>query len=400
MKTKKFYGLFGILIALAIVIAGCGESQTASAAVGKIQVNITDAPPDLNIEQVWLTVEGVKIHKAVDGTETTTTETTTETTTVTETETESETDSDDNGWISLDLDETTRFNLLEYQNGAEKNLAIGFLTEGKYTQIRLEVSLVEVKLAGDPDLKIAKLPSNILKFIHPFVIAEGQVTEILFDFDALKSISLRGNGEFICKPVIKLTSTQASETISALDISPDVLPDGTIGVAYETTVLSVAGGTSPYSWSITGDLPDGLTFDTVTATLSGTPTVAGAFTFSITVEDSTTLINLSTTNEYTVTVTEALQITTTSLSAATEGTEYPASIYLEAIGGTPTYSWALEAGSSLPGGLSLDGVTGAITGTPTENGDFSFTVIVTDSATPTANTDTQIITIHIDPSGA
>ena len=53
---------------------------------------------------------------------------------------------------------------------------------------------------------------------------------------------------------------------------------------------------------------------------------------------------------------------------------------LTAIDGTPPYKkWSVISGS-LPPGLSLDPATGVISGTPTQIGDYSFTVQVTDSS--------------------
>jgi hypothetical protein len=57
------------------------------------------------------------------------------------------------------------------------------LKPGKYTQIRMTIDNVQVKL-GDGDLQDATLPSSKLKFTHPFDIVAGETTALLFDFDA------------------------------------------------------------------------------------------------------------------------------------------------------------------------------------------------------------------------
>ncbi|MGH8996385.1 MAG: cell wall-binding repeat-containing protein, partial [Acidimicrobiales bacterium] len=79
--------------------------------------------------------------------------------------------------------------------------------------------------------------------------------------------------------------------------------------------------------------------------------------------------------------TSPLSVTTTSLPAGQVASAYTAS--LAATGGTTPYSWALSGGTTLPGGLSLDPGSGAITGTPTAAGTTSFTVVATDSTSPT-----------------
>ena len=51
-----------------------------------------------------------------------------------------------------------------------------------------------------------------------------------------------------------------------------------------------------------------------------------------------------------------------------------------ASGGTSPYSYAVTAGA-LPGGLTLNASTGAITGTPSALGTFNFSITATDSST-------------------
>jgi hypothetical protein len=57
------------------------------------------------------------------------------------------------------------------------------------------------------------------------------------------------------------------------------------GTPYSVT-FTASGGTAPYSFSLTGTVPPGLTWDQVAATLSGTPTWAGTYDFTIDVMDA------------------------------------------------------------------------------------------------------------------
>lgn len=82
-----------------------------------------------------------------------------------------------------------------------------------------------------------------------------------------------------------VASTQALTITVALALLTASLPNGTVGTAY-TTTLQAGGGTPPYTWSVTGTLPAGLTLDPGTGIISGTPTAAATSSFTVGVADS------------------------------------------------------------------------------------------------------------------
>jgi hypothetical protein len=74
-----------------------------------------------------------------------------------------------------------------------------------------------------------------------------------------------------------------------LEITTTSMPDGNLGSAYSIQVTATSGA-DPYSWALTaGSLPPGLSLTPTgspSATLSGTPTSAGTFEFTVQVTDS------------------------------------------------------------------------------------------------------------------
>jgi hypothetical protein len=73
-----------------------------------------------------------------------------------------------------------------------------------------------------------------------------------------------------------------------LTITTSTLANGTTGSSYSQT-LQASGGTSPYSWSIVsglGNLPPGLGLNASSGVISGTPTTAGTYNFTVRVTDS------------------------------------------------------------------------------------------------------------------
>jgi hypothetical protein len=120
-------------------------------------------------------------------------------------------------------------------------------------------------------------------------------------------LSLWRNGQkvyehpnFITVKVGPTATVPTATTAAALSITTSSpLPSGTLDVAYSTT-LAATGGTTPYTWSITrGNLPDGLSLNSSTGVISGTPTSTGLSIFDVTVTDAN---NNTNTKEFRLTI--------------------------------------------------------------------------------------------------
>ena len=160
--------------------------------------------------------------------------------------------------------------------------------------------------------------------------------------------------------------------VPAIALAPTTLPSGRQNVAYSRTITA-SGGTAPYTYAVTaGALPAGLTLS-AGGTLAGTPTVNGSFAITITATDSQ---GYAGSRAYTLVIAvPAIAVTPTSLTSGRQNVAY--SRTLAASGGTAPYDWAVTAGA-LPAGLTLSSA-GVLSGTPTENGSFTFTATATDS---------------------
>jgi len=160
-------------------------------------------------------------------------------------------------------------------------------------------------------------------------------------------------------------------------VNPFTVPGATVGAGYSQT-LSGSGGTAPYTFAITaGSLPAGLSLNTSTGALAGTPTAAGTFNFTVTATDANTFTG---SRAYSLVVAlPVIVIAPTTLPDGTVAAAYSQSV--SASGGIAPYTYAITAGA-LPTGLTLGG-TGGITGTPTAGGTFNFTVTATSNSTGT-----------------
>jgi uncharacterized protein (DUF433 family) len=171
------------------------------------------------------------------------------------------------------------------------------------------------------------------------------------------------------------TATMAVNITVAGDLSITGTPAnfGTTTVAYSDSSLGHSGGQSPYAFSISsGALPAGLTLNTGTGAITGTPTTPGTYNFTVKVSDANASF-ASTALTITVAAFPALS---GSLPDATNGVAYSASY--TASGGHAPLAYDISVGS-LPNNLTINSSTGVISGTPDTNGASTFTVRATDA---------------------
>jgi hypothetical protein len=180
-------------------------------------------------------------------------------------------------------------------------------------------------------------------------------------------------------------SSAASFTVTPapLAITTTSLPSGTSGSSYSFT-LAGRGGTPPYTWSASG-LPSSLFVNPATGVISGVLQASGTFPITVGLRDAA---GATATAQFQLVVSlPPVSIAPSSnLPSGVVGVAYLGFVF--ANGGTEQYTFSLGSGS-LPDGLTLSS-GGMISGTPKTPGQFSFSVVVRDSAGATASQGFQI----------
>jgi hypothetical protein len=158
-----------------------------------------------------------------------------------------------------------------------------------------------------------------------------------------------------------------------LSIVPTALAPSatTLGTPYSFQLSAQGGGTQTWSL-VSGSLPSGLQLSS-SGLISGTPTATGDFTFSVQVSDGTRKASQT----YALTVVQRLKIAAVTVPAGEVSRAFK--LQLAVTGGKAGYTWSLAGGTALPAGLTLDGASGVVGGSPTVAGSFQVKVAVTDS---------------------
>ncbi|NTE03468.1 T9SS type B sorting domain-containing protein [Agrobacterium tumefaciens] len=186
-----------------------------------------------------------------------------------------------------------------------------------------------------------------------------------------------------------VTAAYTLTVTAALTLQSGTLPEGITGITYPTQIIPVAaGGTGPYTYTVSNPLPSGLTFNPATREITGTPTTPGNYTIPVTVADANG--NAITAN-YTIKITDPFVLPAATLAMGTKGTVYAPQFIPSATGGTTPYTYAA---TGLPAGLNFNPVTRAITGTPTVDGSFTVAVTATDADGKTVTTNYALTVIN------
>lgn len=171
----------------------------------------------------------------------------------------------------------------------------------------------------------------------------------------------------------------------SMTISGTPASGGTVGSPY-TFTPTVTGGFGTKTFSIqTGAVPAGLTLNTSTGQLSGTPTTVGVSSGIVmrVVDQAGTIADLPAFSITVVAAPVALSITGTPTTSARVDSAY--AFAPVAAGGVPPRTFSIAAGS-LPDGVTLEPSTGLIAGTPTTTGTNTGIIVrVTDSVGSVAN---------------
>lgn len=120
-----------------------------------------------------------------------------------------------------------------------------------------------------------------------------------------------------------------------------------------------------------GSLPTGISLNEDTGAITGTPSVIESYSFTVTASNPLGSVSQDFSGQ---TGTSPVWVDET-LANITYNTAYSDSVEATS---TPSPSYSISAGA-LPTGLTLNSSTGAITGTPTAAGDFTFTVTATNA---------------------
>ena len=169
--------------------------------------------------------------------------------------------------------------------------------------------------------------------------------------------------------------------LDPLTLAPDTLPRAALSVPYDVQ-LQATGGVPSYTFSLSGDLPPGISFSG--GLFSGLPTASGVYPVTVTLTDSG---QRQVVRQYRLVVPSNIQITTTSpLPQGTVG--QPFTTTLIAADGVPEYQWSSIGG--LPPGISLDPATGVLSGQPAKSGTFTFGITVIDTS---EGTDTRTFSV-------
>ncbi|OGU12053.1 MAG: hypothetical protein A2075_18620 [Geobacteraceae bacterium GWC2_58_44] len=166
----------------------------------------------------------------------------------------------------------------------------------------------------------------------------------------------------------------------ALAVTTGAVPGGATGLPYSAS-LAASGGLKPYGWGVkAGTLPPGLSLDSATGAITGTPTAKTTSSVIFEVTDGDAPAQQAQKSLF-FEVSDTLTIYDAILPNSRLNQPYHANVRAQL--GTPPYSWRIASGT-LPPGITLGQDAGIATlqGTAQTAGSYALELEVSDNGTP------------------
>jgi hypothetical protein len=188
--------LFYLFVCLGLT--ACGGNSSSGGGQGTLATSLTDSSTD-EYQAVYVTISRVDVHHEGDGV---------------------------GVWETVATPDRT-YDLLVLVNGVRETLGVETLAAGHYTQMRLIIGrtpddgrnlfgqthpyanyIVDRDDAEIHELKIPSGTNSGLKIVNGFDINANQTTELILDFDAMRSVVMAGaSGQYLLKPTVKVLRT-------------------------------------------------------------------------------------------------------------------------------------------------------------------------------------------------
>jgi len=251
MKTTYLYAFLGILL---MVFTGCTDNETTEAGVGRLTIQLTDAPFPLDlISEANVTIYKIEARQKNDTEYDSSMEDE-------ETMNDESEDMHDGNAIVVLMEEEISVNLLDLTNGMTESLVDTEIPAGTYDQLRVYAKGINVVMNDEEgttyDLKIPSGEQSGIKIkIKPaLTIVGGLSADLLLDFDVSRSFVPRGNirdmskfNGFIFKPVIKVSNLATAGTMAG------VVTDKEDGAALAGATITVSQNDEIITTSLTDD---------------------------------------------------------------------------------------------------------------------------------------------------
>ena len=206
--------LLCLLFGFSLAACGGGGSSDSGQGTGTLSTSLTDASTD-QYEAVYVTIARVEVHPEGDG-----------------------------SWKTV-AEPNKTYNLLELVNGVRADLGIADLPSGHYTQMRLIIGETANNMHGMThpsanyiinmanEVHEMKVPSGTntgLKIVNGFDINVDETTELILDFDAMRSVVMTGGGKYLLKPTVKVHHVAGGAIVSGIvyEFDADALPDALV----------------------------------------------------------------------------------------------------------------------------------------------------------------------------